>query len=336
MSVTTGNTSQLRRSELWSASLKEILQDDLNGMGYVRWLSEFPDGDQFTIPSIGEATARDYAEDTAVVYDALDTGEFTFTITEYVQSGHYITKKAMQDTYYASQLTSAFVPKQSRAIAERLETDIFKLAGAGASGGQTAASTNSINGAEHRWVASGTDRGSNDYEIAIKDFPKAAFALKRANVPDTNLVAIVDPSVAYTFDTLTNLVNVSNNPRWEGVITTGMSTGMKFLKNIYGFDVYVSNYLTVGGANGGTSAVPAAETIGARTISTSGVVNIFMSAAGGDINPFVGAIRQTPEVDEEYNKDFQRYEYVTTARWGLKVYRPENLVTVLSSTAVVV
>jgi len=81
MSMTTGNSAVLTRSEIWSTQLKEILQDDLNAQGWVNWLSEFPDGDQFTIPSIGESTVRDYAEDTEIVFDALDTGEFVIGLT---------------------------------------------------------------------------------------------------------------------------------------------------------------------------------------------------------------------------------------------------------------
>ena len=135
---TTSNSTILTRSEVWSTQLKEVLQDELNAQGWVNWLSGFPDGDQFTIPSIGESTVRDYVEDTDIVFDSLDTGEFPFTITEYLSSGHYITEKARQDLYYASQLEAKFVPSQARALAEKLETDILALAAGGASGGQTA------------------------------------------------------------------------------------------------------------------------------------------------------------------------------------------------------
>ena len=50
---------------------------------------------------------------------------------------------------------------------------------------------------------------------------------------------------------------------------------------------------------------------------------------------WVGAWRQMPKVDGEFNKDFQREEYVTTARYGVKIYRPENLVTILSDPTAV-
>jgi len=312
---TTGNSAVLIRSEVWSTQIKEVIQDELNAQGWVNWLSEFPDGDQFTIPSIGESTVRDYTEDTDVVFDALDTGEFPFTITEYLSSGHYITEKARQDLFYAQKLEAAFLPSQARALAEKIETDVLALGAGGASGGQTADDDNDINGAEHRFVATGTNE-----VMAVADFAKALYGLKKANVPSTNLIAIVDPSVEYAINTITNLVNVSNNPRWEGIVESGIAAGMTFVKNIFGFDVFVSNYLPT-----------ANETIDAVT-TAAGKANIFFSASNPELLPFMGAMRQMPKVDGGYNYNKQREEYVTTARYGLKVYRPENLVCVLSDT----
>tara|TARA_R100000742_G_C4279464_1_gene104100 strand:+ start:1687 stop:2628 length:942 start_codon:yes stop_codon:yes gene_type:complete len=307
----TGNTGHLIRSEVWSSQLKEVLEDELQGQGYVNWMNEFPDGTTFTIPSIGQAQTDDYTENSSVQYRALDTGEFQFTINKYKSSGNYITNKAKQDAYYMNQLVSSFVPKQARAIMETLETDIMAL-----SASQTASNANSINGAEHRFVGTGTNE-----VITVADFAKARFALKKANVPDRNLIAIVDPSVEYTMNTLSNITNVSNNPRWEGIISSGIASGMSFLANIYGFDVYTSNYLA-----------DANEQIGGSGPTTAaGKANMFFSA-DSSVLPFVGAWRQMPQVDSEYNKDKQREEYVTTARYGVALYRPENLVCVLTDT----
>lgn len=317
--MTTSNTELLRRSEVWSQQLKDVLQDDLNAMGYVRWITEFPDGDQFTIPSIGELPVRDYVENAPVVYDSLDTGEFTFVVNQYKSSATFITNKAKQDMYYYNQLVSSFVPKEARALAEVLETDILALAAAGASGGQTASSTNSINGAAHRFVGTGTSEAA-----AVADFARVLHSLKKANVPDVNLVGIVDPSVEYTINTITNLTNVSNNPMFEGIITSGIASGRRFVKNIYGIDIYTSNYL----------AKDQNETIGGLT-TAAGVANVFCSLAGDDIKPWIGAWRQTPTVESEYKKDYQREEYVTVSRYGLKVYRPENMVVLLTDTDVV-
>ena len=309
MSFQTGNMDYLIRSEVWSQELKDILEDELQATRYVRWLSDFPDGTTFTIPTIGQASVQDITENAPITYESMDTGEFQFTITEYAGSATFITRKAMQDSFYANELISQFVPKQRRAIEEKLETDILNL-----SSEQTASNVNTINGADHRWVATGTNE-----VMALADFAKAKYALKKANVPMTNLVAIVDPSVAYTLETLTNLVNVSNNPQWEGIVTSGLTTGMRFIRNVYGFDVYESNYLA-----------DANETIGSTT-TAAGKANMFFSA-DSSVVPFVGAWRQMPTVDAEFNKDMQREEYITTARYGVKLYRPENLVCVLADT----
>jgi len=69
--------------------------------------------------------------------------------------------------------------------------------------------------------------------------------------------------------------------------------------------------------------------------TTNGVANFFFSATPGDTLPWVGAFRQMPTVYSEFNKDLQQSEYLTITEYGFKLYRPENLVTVLTSTAAV-
>ena len=318
--MTTGNMSQLTRAELWSSELKDVLQDEMMAQKYVRMLSGFPDGDVFTIPSIGDLQVDNYEEDTNVLYRPMDTGEFQFSITEYLSSATYITKKAQQDAFYASQLESSFVPKQERAIMAHFERTTL----AAPESGVTANSNESIDGIEHRWVV-----GGSGAVMTIQDFARARYSLKKLNVPDTNLIAIVDPSVEYTINTLTNLVSVADNPRWEGIVSSGIATGMKFVKNVYGFDVYTSNYLK----DVTDSALPNAADANQDFSSVNGKANLFFSASA-DVTPFVGAWRQAPQVDYEYNKDKQRHEYVTTARYGVKLYRPENMVRIISKTNV--
>lgn len=242
-------------------------------------------------------------------------GNFQFSINEYKQSGTFITNKMKQDTFYLDRLVASFVPKQARAIMAGIEEKVMSVG----PDGQTANSLNVINGGPHRFIAQGAS-GS----IVPEDFALAKYALQKAAVPMTNLVAIVDPSVEYQLSTMTNLVNVSNNPRWEGIVRDGMSTGTKFLMNVYGFDVYVNHFLKKG----------IADTISGQTAS-NGVANLFFSATS-DVLPFVGQLRQAPRVDSEYNKDYQREEYVTTARYDFALYRPENLVTVISNGAAIV
>lgn len=315
-------SEHLVRTELWSDQMKEVLQDILQGQQYVNWMTNFPDGVTFTIPSIGELPMRNVSENDPAVYDALDTGEFQFTINHYVEAATFITDKAKQDSYYADQLIASFVPKMKRAIEENLETNIFKLVTA-----QTAANANSINNAPHRFVAHG---GSNTV-LSLEDFAQAKFAMDKANASQRR-VAIIDPSQEFVLNTITNLVNVSNNPKFEGIIQEGFvnsTTGLRFSRNIYGFDVYVSNYLH---AITGTEAINA-DARGSVTSPSGAVNNLFMSV-GGDETPFKGAWRQMPRVEFERNKDLRRDEYVMNARYGLKLYRPECLVAVLSKNTI--
>jgi len=280
------------------------------------------DGDTFNIPSLGEASTQTITEDQDVEYEALDTGNFSFTITEYTGSAHYITRKALQDSFYAQRVLASFVPKESRALMQKLESDILKSpspVNSQGAGGQTVNDPNDINSFSHRIGGSASTAGN----IALQDFAFAKLALKKANVPMSNLIAIVDPVVGFTLETLSNIVNVSNNPQWEGIVTSGISTGMRFIKNIYGFDVYESNYV-----DSPTDAT-IVDYAGNSVSITSPKQNLLFSASP-DVLPITGAWRQLPIVDSEFNKDKQREEYVTTARWGTKLYRPENMICILT------
>jgi hypothetical protein len=306
----------LIRANLWSTQLKELLLDDLCAMKFVKLIEQFPDGTTINIPSIGEAEIADYAEGQAIKYSKLDTGNFTFSFDKYQYSAHSISEKFKRDSFYADEVIAAFLPRQHRALMEAVETRIFERFNSG----QTGSNANQINGADHRWVGSGDSES-----LALTDFAKAHYALTKANVPLRNLVAIVDPSVAYTIQTQANVVNlISPHQQWENMVNTGLVTGMNFRFNIYGFDVYVSNYLPR----------DLTDSIGGRATS-AGVANLFFSAAPGDTLPIIGGFRQMPTVHSEFNKDLQQTEYLTIAEYGFKVYRPENCVVVVTDTDVV-
>jgi hypothetical protein len=306
----------LIRTNLWSRQLKELLLDELQGMKFVKVITDFPDGYTLNIPSIGEATVFDINEGQAVKYSQFDTGNFTFTFDNYKGSANAISEKFKRDSFYAQDVIAAFVPRQHRAIMETVESNIFAKANAG----QTASNLNTINGASHRWVASGVGQ-----TITLADFQKAQYALQKANVPLNNLCAIVDPSVAYTLATQANLVNLlSPIPMWADVTRDGAMSGFKFRFNVFGFDIYVSNYLPA----------ISSETVNSVSV-TNGVANMFFSATPGDTTPWIGAFRQMPTVYSEFNKDLQQTEYLTVAEWGFKLYRPENMVIILTALAAV-
>ena len=296
----------LVRTELWSAQLKDVLLDQLMGTKYLRMLNGFPDGNQFTIPSIGELPMRETDELTPVVYDTMDTGEFTFQIDRYVEAATFITDKAKQDSFYANQLIAMFPTKMRRALEENMETSVLQLVNQ-----QTLSDPNTINGAAHRFVAS----GNTNTTLSLDDFAKAKYALDKANATGAR-IAIIDPSQEFEFNKLVGAQAFTNNPAFGGMVNGGFvnsTTGMRFSRNIFGFDIYVSNYLPT----------TTESSLSSVSVPASPVVNMF-----------VGAYRQMPRVEYERNKDLRRDEYVMNARFGLKLYRPECVVGVISRSTI--
>jgi hypothetical protein len=312
----TANDDHLIRSELWSNQLKQLLLDDLMGTKYVKPITDFPDGALINIPSIGEAETRDFAEGQSVTYNKMDTGNFQFSFDQYTYSAHSISEKFKRDSFYSGDVLAAFVPRQHRALMERIEANIL----AKGPEAQTASNLNVINGGDHRWIGGGTGES-----MALEDFARARYSLTKANVPLSNLVAIVDPSVTFTLQTQANLVNaLSPMPSYERIMREGLTTGTRFVFNIFGFDVYESNYLKTG----------VNETIDGKT-SAAGVANLFFSAAPGDTLPLIGGFRQMPTVQSKFDMDTQEERYLTICEWGFKLYRPENMIVVITDTDVV-
>jgi hypothetical protein len=314
---TTLTNEHLIRSNIWSRDLKQLLLDELQAMRFVRVLTDFPDGTTINIPTIGEAETADFAEGQAIKYNKMDTGNFVFSFDQYKYSANSISEKFKRDSFYSSDVISAFVPRQHRALMEAVEARVFSRGNAG----QTASNLNTIHGGDHRWVGAGLNE-----TMSIQDFARARYSMRKANVPLTDLVAIVDPSVTYALQTQTNAVNLMTpDPMWAAAVREGMTTGIQFKFNLMGFDVYESNYLP--------NSI--AETIAGKT-TTVAVSNQLFSAAPGDILPYIGGFRQHPTVYSEFNKDLQQEEYVTIAEYGFKLWRPENMICILTDTDQVV
>lgn len=303
----------LNRTEFWSDTLKSLALDELYANKFVRQLSLPSDigSSVYNIPSLGEAEVADFVEGQRIKYNKFDTGNYTFEIDQYKYSANSISAQFKMDSHWAPEVLASFIPRQHRAIMVDYETRIFQVA----NDGQTASNLNTINDGDHRYVGTGTNQ-----TFAFKDAARAQYAIRAANMPMTNLTAIVDPSVIYTIQTQANVTNLMT-PTRGSIISNNTPTGTKFEMSIFGFDFYSSNYLPRG----------ITETIDGATVTTNGVANFFFSAAPGDTLPWVGAWVQMPTVYSEFNKDAQEWEYFTICRYGVQGdFRPENLVTILT------
>lgn len=318
-SNTTANTSPLIKAQVYSEFMLEQLKDGYLPDSLYRNVSDFGDGDTLYIPTLGETVIRDYVEDTAVKYDAIDTGQVTLTITEYVSGATYVTNKLKQDAYKAAALEASIAPNHLRKIKEKWETDMLAAANAA----QTLDEPNNINGFAHRIVA---DNGTTVGVFGIDEFVFMRLAFDKANVPEMGRIAIVDPVSEAAINKLVGAQGFINNPMFEGLVTSGFAKDHHFLRHIMGFDIWVSNRLP---------RITAAETIdggpgGNNTAAVGFIANLFMSVFDDQSKPLMGAMRQMPKTDGEYNKDFQRDEYVTTSRYGWGVQREDTLGVILS------
>jgi hypothetical protein len=316
MSNTTSNSSALIRASVYSKMIQEALQDELLSFKLAMDVTDFGDGTTLNIPSIGDVVVRDVVEDVASVYDAIDTGNFQLTITDFISTANYVTRKLLEDSHLGRQLVAAIPRKHYRAIMERFETRLFAVANAA----HTVANANAVNGQAHRIAGSGTSGA-----VALLDFAKIKTSLDKANCPSSSRVMFLDPLAEYDVNQLTNVINVSNNPTFEGIITSGMSKDMRFLKNIYGVDIYLSNRLPD----------ISSETVNSVTV-TSGKAAIAMCVADEDTMPLAMAWRRMPQTEGEYDKDFDRDEYITRCRFGLGVKREESMAILIHNVTNVV
>lgn len=308
---TTANTEALIRSELWADEIEENLHEQLLSVNYARTV-DFPDGNLLTMPSIGAPVVRSRPEGAEATYDAIDTGEVSIVLRDEVIAGNKVSKKLRQDSRWIQEVSASLPMEQVRVIMERYETDVLALANH-QFGGQN--NQNIINGVPHRFVGNGANE-----TIAIGDFSRVGYVMTKSKLGRQGVVGIVDPSVGHAVENSTNIVNISNNPRFEGLIETGMSPDMRFVRSIYGIDIYESNLLP-----------PANETINGKT-TTNGVANMFFNVSNASLLPFVVAWKEQPNTMSEIDFDTDDLKVKTTARWGNGLVRDENLVVVLTDT----
>ncbi len=322
MSNVTANQAPLIKAQVFSEFMLEHITDGYLPDGLHRDVSDFGDGETLYIPVLGETVLRDYVEDTGVEFDAVDSGQISLTITEYVSAASYVTDKLKQDAYKAAALEQAIPKEHMRIIKDRYESDLLAT-----SSDQTLSNPNDINGWSHRWVAAS---GATNGVLTLKDFIYAKLAFDKARIPDQGRIAIVDAVSEAALNIQVAGQAFTNNPQFEGIVNTGFAKGKRFIRNFYGFDTWVSDRLpTV------TETITGGPTraAGAKSI-TAGKANVFMSVLDDQHMPFMGAWRQMPATEGFRNVTFKRDEYSTTARWGFGLQRPEALITVLTSASV--
>jgi hypothetical protein len=321
MAQTTVNTNAFIESQQYSQFILENLHDYLLPEGMWRDVTDFGSGTTLNIKTVGSVTIQDAAEDTPLTFSPIDTGTISLSITDYVGDAWKVTDDLREDGSQIDTLMAMRAQESTRALGENHETKFLNVANAA----QTAAGLNLVNGRPHRWVGSAD---SNARTLTLDDFISMKLAFDKANVPAGGRIAVVDPVVEATLNSLQNLVNVSNNPMFEGMVTEGFARDHKFVRNIFGFDVYTSNFLP---------SLTAAEAIDAsgygltsETAAVGDKANIFMCVADDTCKPIMHAWRRAPQTEGWRDNEERADKFQVTSRFGLGAQRVDTLGVILT------
>ena len=309
----TSNTTAFIEAEQYSSFILTNLHDGLMPSMWYRDVGDFGSGETLNIKTIGTATIQEVAEDTAINYSPIESGEVQLVITDYIGDAWYVTDKLRQYGSQIEALMAARSQESTRAIQENFETRFYEVCNSV----QTNADPMAIAGFAHRLTS--TEASAR---VQLKDLVSLKLAFDKANVPYAGRVASVDPVLAATLDNLTTITH-DVSEFGAKILENGFDRDHQFLMNLYGWNLITSNRLAKGTFSDGTTQVAGA------------VANVFMSILDDNTKPMMATWRQMPSVEGERNKDFARDEFVTRARWGIGAQRLDTLaIYITSATAV--
>lgn len=322
MAQLTTNTTPFIEAEVYSKFIIENLDAFRLPDGMWRDVSDFGSGTTLNVKTIGDVTIQEAEEDTELTFNPIDTGNVTLQITDYVGDAWYVSDELREDGSQIDQLMGARAMASTRAFAENHETRFLQVANLA----QLNANTNLVNGRPHRWIAGGA--GITTRIMSLEDFIAAKLSFDKANVPPEGRIAIVDPIVEATLNSLKNLVEVSNNPHFEGIVTEGFVRTHKFIRNIYGFDVWTSNFLPIKTA---TEAINASGSGLANTTAQIGdICNLFMCVADDNVKPIMHAWRRQPRTEGWRDHEKRADKFQVTSRFGFGPQRVDSLITIIT------
>jgi hypothetical protein len=326
MAHLTENTTAFIESQQYSQFILDNLHDYLLPEGMYRDVTDFGSGTTLNIKTVGTVTLQDAAEDTPLNFTNIDTGTITLGITDYIGDAWKVTDDLREDGSQVDTLMAMRAMESTRSLGENHETRFLGTANAG----QTAADLNLVNNRPHRWIAGGDSATTRN--VVLADFVSMKLAFDKANAPAGGRIAIVDPIVEATLNTLISQTSVVNNtPQFQGVLNEGFARDHRFVRNIMGWDIYTSNFLP---------SLTAAEAINGSAYSLANdtaeigdKANIFMCVADDSCKPVMHAWRRAPQTEGWRDQEERADKYQVTSRFGFGVQRADTLGVILTDSA---
>jgi hypothetical protein len=323
MSQLTTNTTAFIESEQYSQFILDNIHDYLLPEGMWRDVTDFSSGTTLNIKTVGTVTLQDAAEDTPLTYNPIDTGNITLTITDYVGDAWKVSDELREDGSQVDQLMSMRAMESTRALGENHETRFL----ATCNNAQTLTSLNEVNGRPHRFVA-----GDNtNRTMGLKEFAGMKLSFDKAGVPSTGRIAIVDPLVEASLNNVSNLISLDANPRFDGIVNEGFARDHKFVRNIFGWDIWTSNYLDSIVTQQALNA--SAAGLATDSAEVGDKCNIFMCVADDSCKPVMHAWRRAPSTEGWRESEERADKFQVTSRFGFGAQRADTIGVVITDDA---
>ena len=327
MAQLTSNTTAFIEAQQYSQFILDNLHDYLLPEGMWRDVTDFGSGTTLNIKTVGTVTLQDAAEDVPLNFTNIDTGTITLAITDYIGDAWKVSDDLREDGSQVDTLMAMRAMESTRALGENHESRFLAVADAAQDKTGGADGLNLVNARPHRWVGSAA---ANARTTTLADFVAMKLSFDKANAPAGGRIAIVDPIVEATLNTLISATTVVNNtPQFVGVLNEGFARDHKFVRNIMGWDVYTSNFLPT---------ITAAEAINAssygltsETAAIGDVANVFMCVADDSCKPIMHAWRRAPMTEGWRAEEERGDKYQVTSRFGLGAQRVDTLGVLLTS-----
>ena len=336
MAQLTSNTTAFIESQQYSQFILDNLHDYLLPEGMYRDVTDFGSGTTLNIKTVGTVTLQDAAEDTPLNFTNIDTGTITLAITDYIGDAWKVSDDLREDGSQVDTLMAMRAMESTRSLGENHETRFLAVADAAQDKTGGASGLNLVNARPHRWIAGGD--GVTTRTVALADFVNMKLAFDKANAPAGGRIAIVDPIVEATLNTLISATTVVNNtPQFQGVLNEGFARDHRFVRNIMGWDIYTSNFLPSLAAtetiNGAAYALAGGAGGDAVTAAVGDKANLFMCVADDSCKPVMHAWRRAPQTEGWRAEEERADKYQVTSRFGFGVQRLDTLGVILTDSA---
>ena len=313
------NSAAFIEAEQYSKFMLENLDDGFLPTQFYRNVSDFAKGTTLNIKTVGTVALQEVAEGTPLIYNPIDTGSVTLSISDYAGDAWAISDILRQDGSDVEALLASRAMESTRAFQVDAESRFLQqCANVTSAGVDDATRSNVVNGFAHNFKATGT----ND-TLVLADIIAMGLAFDKANVPAMGRVMIVDPVVAATMQLFfTANYQANSNPKFTSMLESSFVNEGRFVTTLYGFDIYTSNRLHV---------LDAIVSINGTNAAVGDVANIAMCVADDNCKPLMYASRQAPSAETSRNKDLRQDEFIVTARDGFGIQRNDTIGVIYTS-----